>query len=115
MQLTKNYIESTFRNVYQVKQGQLDSLLKHCTKLGSNYKNNEWKYDVYLLDRYTVVLAGDADNFGQKLNKSFVQAYDKKIKFILQDTLLDSKENSIEQLLQNFTFIINHEIDCRVD
>lgn len=115
MQLEKNYIQSTFRNVYQVEQGQLDNLLKHCTKLGSNYQDNQWKYDVYLLDRNTVVLAGNTDNFGQKLNKDFVQAYDKKTEFILQDTLWGNRELSVEQLIQEFTFAINHTIDYRVD
>lgn len=115
MQLEKNYIQSTFRNVYQVEQGQLDNLLKHCTKLGSNYKDGKWNYDVYLLNRDTVMLAGGGIDYGQKLNKAYVQAYDKKTEFILQDTLLDSKELSIEQLIQEFTFTINNVNNYRVD
>lgn len=115
MQLEKNYIQSTFKNVYQVEQGQLDNLLKHCTKLGSNYKDGKWNYDVYLLDKNTVILAGHTIDYGQKLNKLFIQAYDEKVEFISQDTLLDTKIESINYVIKDFTFIVNNVIKYRVD
>lgn len=115
MQLEKNYIQSTFRNVYQVEQGQLDNLLQYCTKLGSNYKNGKWNYDVYLLNRDTVMLAGCGIDYGQKLNKLFIQAYDEKVEFISQDTLLDTKIESINYVIKDFIFMINNVIKYRVD
>lgn len=108
MQLEKNYIQSTFRNVYQVEQGQLDNLLKHCTKLGSNYQEDKWNYDVYLLDRNTVILTGCNNDCGQKLNKDFVQVYDKKVEYIMYDNLLGTVHFSIEQVIQEFVFTINN-------
>lgn len=115
MKLTKKDIINTFKYVYQVNYGELQYLLNNCTKLGNNYGTYGYNWSAYLLDRETVIITGYCNKVGKKLNDDFVQAYDKKVQFILQDTLLNNKQQTIDQLIQEFIFTIKNTNDCIVD
>lgn len=108
MNLTREYIENTFVNIFQVDYKSLDYLLSKCTKLGSNVDKNGVNWTAYLFDARTVVITGRGELFGKKIDKELAQEYDKLARWTLEDTRWSKKEELIEQTINRVNFVFQN-------